>query len=334
MYAKELSRKLRLILSVLGAELSVYIKGAPGVGKSAIVYQVAKELGYEVRTLIASTCDPIDIRGCLRITEDGENSVWVPPKFFCVPKGQKVLFFFDELSTATPSVQATFYRIILEGKLDTIDISHCPRIGAGNRDIDMAVVNRMPTPLVSRFHHITLEPSLEDWKEWAYGAGIKDAIISFLNFRRDLLHQMPKSRDTPFPTPRTYEFLSKLLTALGDEVTVEDVSGLIGDGTATEFMAFLKVFDELPKTPQEVLTKGVHFKGKPDRQYAVNGILVNYFRTKATKEVAGAILDYSYKLEEEFAVCLVKDCILINRPMVASNPEFRRWTAKYQNIIL
>jgi MoxR-like ATPase len=76
------------------------------------------------------------------------------------------VFFFDELNTATPSVQAAFYRIILEGKLDNIDISKYPRLGAGNRSADLAAVQRMPTPLVSRFLHMTLEPSKERLLYW------------------------------------------------------------------------------------------------------------------------------------------------------------------------
>jgi hypothetical protein len=39
-------------------------------------------------------------------------------------------------------------------------------------------------------------------------------------------------------------------------------------------------------------------------------------------------------MDEEFAVCLVKDCIIINRAVMSGNPEFRRWTAKFQNLIL
>ena len=334
MFPREAYKKLRLRLAYKKRRLPTFIWGPPGIGKSAIVYQVAEDLGYEVRTLIASTCDPVDLRGCLKIDEDRKFSSWVPPRFFDVPEGKKVVFFFDELNTATPSVQAAFYRIILEGKLDNIDISQYTRIGAGNRQVDLAAVNRMPTPLVSRFLHMELEPSLDDWKEWAYKAGVKDVVISFLNFRRDLLHQMPKDRDTPFPTPRTYEFLSDLIDCQGEDITCEDIGGVVGKGVASEFLAFLAVFNELPKTPQEILTKGVAFKGKPDRQYAVNGILTNFFRTKPTKDTAEDILRYSYKIEEEFAVCLVKDCILINKAIMASNSEFRHWTSKFQNIIL
>jgi len=129
--------------------------------------------------------------------------------------------------------------------------------------------------------------------------------------------------------------MSDLIECQGeDDITMEDMAGVVGKGPASEFEAFLKVWSELPKTPEEIISKKVYFKGKPDRQYAVNGILASHFRDHPKKDNAEDILRYSYNLEEEFAVCLVKDCIMVNKAVMSSNPEFRKWTTKYQSLIL
>lgn len=190
----------------------------------------------------------------------------------------------------------------------------------------------MPTPLVSRFMHMTLEPTIEDWKEWAYKNNIRSEVIAFLNFRPELLHQMPRDRDTPFPTPRTYQFLSMALEC-HEEIDQEIISGVIGKGPSAEFVSFLKVFSELPKSPSEILKKELRFR-EPSKQYAVNGILINHFRSNPQKKVAEDLLRYSYKLPDEFAVILVKDCILIDKMVVATNTEFRHWSSKYQDVII
>ena len=311
--------------------LPIYIWGAPGIGKSDVVYQVATSLGFEARTLIASTCDPVDLRGVPKIV--GENTVWCPPDFFRVEKDKKVLFFFDELNTATPAVQSAFYRIILQGKLDSIDISHCPRIGAGNRATDMAVVQRMPTPLVSRFQHYYLEANNEDWKEWAYANNIHPSVISFLNFRPELLLKMPRDRDTPFPTPRTYEYLSRMIHVLGDEMGLEDISGCIGEGAAVEFKGFLDIFKDLPQSAKYVLDDNIKFD-EPSRQYAVNGILANYFKDNQKRDVVNRMLKYSYGIPAEFAVVLIKDCIGINAQIVSTAQEYIDWSRKFKDVVL
>lgn len=327
----------RQLMSVLKTRLGgrdplpTFIWGAPGVGKSQIVNQIAKDLGYEVRTLIASTCDPVDLRGCLAI--EGEYCAWRPPKFFKIGPNDKVLFFFDELNTATPAVQTAFFRIILEGKLDNVDISQCPRIGAGNRATDLAAAQRMPTPLVSRFVHIKLEPNDRDWKAWALTNNIRTEVISYISVRPDMLHQMPKDRDTPFPTPRTWEYLSRMMTIHG-EMSSELVSGVIGEGATAEFLGFLKVFNELPSSPSEILEKGIKFDKDPSKQHALNGILANHFKNEQNKETAKQIMHYASKLQEEFAVSLMSDCVILNRKIFSMLPEFKSWSVKNIDIMI
>ena len=85
-------------------------------------------------------------------------------------------------------------------------------IAAGNRETDKAVTHRMPSPLANRFVHLDFEVNLEDWVAWALKAGVKTEVIAFLRFRPGLLHSFdPKRNDKSFPTPRSWEFVSKIL---------------------------------------------------------------------------------------------------------------------------
>ena len=72
------------IVSALNSLISIrqpaFLWGAPGVGKSQIVAQVAESRGVALRDIRAVLLDPVDLGGLPRITEQG-LSVWCPPAF-------------------------------------------------------------------------------------------------------------------------------------------------------------------------------------------------------------------------------------------------------------
>lgn len=71
-------KQLMDILLNVGTVRPVFIWGAPGIGKSAIVEQFAKDLGLECVSLLGSQLAPEDIIGVPQI-EDG-RSVFCPPR--------------------------------------------------------------------------------------------------------------------------------------------------------------------------------------------------------------------------------------------------------------
>jgi len=311
--------------------LPVFLRGSAGVGKTSLVISVMTELGYEVRTLIASTLDPVDVRGIPRIT-DRMLTEWFPPGFFDVKEGEKVAFFFDELNAAPHSVQVAFYRIILEGKLDNLDISKCPRIGAGNKTTDRAIVNRMPSTLVTRFYNIEFDVDVDDWKEWAYRNNIDTKVISFINFRPGILVQPPYSEEKSHGCPRTYEYLSRVMGIIKD-IDYEVVAGAVGDGVASEFMGYIRVYDKLPSSAEEIISKKITNR-EPSIQYAINGILVDWFRKQKKIDTADSIIEYSYIVVPEFSVKLMMDCAMVNAGVLGKSKLFVEWSKKHADVIL
>ena len=208
--------KPRLVSQALAACIEVkqpcFLWGAPGVGKSQIVRQAAQALSLRVIDVRAVLLDPVDLRGLPAINGD-KKAHWCPPAFLPV-EGNGVLFL-DELNAAPPLVQAACYQLVLDRQLGEY---HLPAgwavIAAGNRDTDRAVTSRMPSALANRFVHLDFEADLADWATWALQAGVKTELIAFIRFRPGLLHDFdPKRNDKAFPTPRAWEFVSKISTA-------------------------------------------------------------------------------------------------------------------------
>ena len=313
-----------------------FIWGPPGCAKSSVVYQTTQELKYELKVFIASTIDPVDLRGVMFI-EDGET-VFAPPRDF-KPGRIRTVYFFDELNTATPAVQASMLRLILEGRLGDIDISTQVRVGAGNRAIDLAAVNRMPSPLVNRFHHLYMDPDFEDWKQWAYRNDVESSIIAFHNFTSgSKLYVKPAERDRPFPSPRSWHFLSNTIKILGgvENLLYEDVMGNVGEGLAAEYLGFLEVYATLPKSADQVMGKKLTYTKEPSKQHAVNGMITSFFARCSDKaKVAKDIIEYAAALDHrEFAVILLRDVMHVDAKVIMAAPGYVAWAKDIKELVL
>jgi hypothetical protein len=113
----------------------------------------------------------------------------------------------------------------------------------------------MPAPLANRFVHLELRHDFEDWLNWATSNRIHEQVVGYLGFaKQDLYDFDPKSSSRAFATPRSWSFVSDLLTDDDlDEGTLTDlVSGAIGEGLAVKFMAHRKVAKQMPN-PTDIL---------------------------------------------------------------------------------
>ena len=164
------------------------------------------------------------------------------------------------MNSAPPSVQAAAYQLVLDRKVGTYTLpDNVCVLAAGNRETDRGVTFRMPAPLSNRFLHFEIKADFDSWLDWAIPAKIHPDIVSFLStFRHKLYEFDPTSADKSFPTPRSYEFASQLITTEPDEEKLSDteirefMTSAVGAGTATDFMAYLKVGKGLPK-PSDIL---------------------------------------------------------------------------------
>jgi len=128
-YAVTAKQAMTLVKDVLKARLVPMIHSAPGMGKSAIMKQIAESLNLKVIDVRLSTYDPVDLNGFPVKREDGKKASYIPMDTFPLESdplpltGRKIpdpqdpskqinetyrgwLLFFDELTTASPAIQA------------------------------------------------------------------------------------------------------------------------------------------------------------------------------------------------------------------------------------
>jgi hypothetical protein len=231
-------------------KLPVFIWGAPGIGKSSIVKEIARKNGLEFIDLRLSLLDPTDLKGIPFFDEQNREGVWAKPSF--LPReddeSQGILFL-DEINTAPPAVQASAYQLILDRRVGEYQLPEgWSIIAAGNRENDRGVVYRMPPPLANRFVHLEMEVDFEDWKHWAYSKGIDASIIAFLAFDKAMLFGFdPASNEKSFATPRSWEYVDTIIkSGIADTLILESISGAVGRESAINYNSFKRVMKQLP----------------------------------------------------------------------------------------
>src|SRR5713101_7956505 len=225
------SAVVKALRSLVHAKQPVFLWGGPGFGKSSVVHQLAAVLNIPLQDVRVLLLDPVDLRGLPFLGKDG-RSQWATPDF--LPKDGSGILFLDELNAAPAMVQASCYQLVLDRKLGEYSLPEgWAIVAAGNRDSDRAVTTRMPTPLRNRFVHLDFEVDLQEWSEWAIQAVIRPEVIAFLRFRPELLSAF--ERDAPaFPSPRSWEFVSRILECLDSRpnpsIEHEVIAGAVGTG--------------------------------------------------------------------------------------------------------
>ncbi len=237
---------LDILLNIAPAR-PVFIWGAPGIGKSALVEEFSMEVGLECVSLLGSQLAPEDIIGIPQIR--GETSEFLPPKM--IARKEPYVLFLDELNACSQEVQKAFYSLIYERRIGEY---HLPEgsivIGAGNRTQDAAIVKTMSSALINRMFHVQLKPDVKSWLTWAYGNGIHSWVTDYISQRPDHLFSEPPKTEEPFSTPRSWHMLSDALKEFGageKEIPIETIRmlayGSITASHAGMFAAFVKQLD-------------------------------------------------------------------------------------------
>jgi len=330
MKAKALKKSLEALIE---QQLPTFIWGSPGIGKSSIVKQIAKERDLKFIDLRLSLLDPTDLKGIPFFDSSTKEAVWAEPNFLPKDKTSSGILFLDEINTAPPSVQAAAYQLILDRKIGDYELPpNWSIIAAGNRASDRGVVYHMPSPLLNRFVHLELEVDFDDWKEWAYENKINPLIIAFLAYDKQKLFTFnPQEEQNAFATPRSWEYVDKILKGSFEQNSLlEILKGTIGD-VAIEFINFIKIQKELPALEDIIEGKTVEIPNKAQALFALNSFLVSFAKNASRKELEN-ILEFSLKLPKEFAIALIQD-LEQNGIAVDDLDSFEKWVEQFSYLL-
>lgn len=216
------------IKASIDTKIATYIWGAPGIGKSEIVEQVAKDNDMQFIDVRAALTDVGDWSGLPVDTINAKGHkefTFLPSSFLPTDPNFKGIIFLDELNRARTEILNCVMQILLTGKI----LNHytLPKgaiiVAAGNPSDDNEQVTELGDALLNRFCHLNLEPSHDEWVSYAKETGVRGDIISFVQtFPKHL-----QGKHTPFnlsqlkPSPRAFTRLSKYIDQLDKNGDIE-----------------------------------------------------------------------------------------------------------------
>ena len=233
---------------LMKANISPILWGNAGIGKTSLAKQIVEENGYNfIYLTLAAVEDNSDLIGLLSpVKDENGNDVGVrhlKPDWF--PSSGKNVIFLDEFNRLPKTVLQSMLTFILDKKLHTHYLPEDTHfIMAANPPSDDYVVGDISDDaLSSRMCHISLEPSVEEFLDYAASKNASDDMISFIQENPEMLEVKGESYlpDIKFNRRTWLDFVSPfLLTNPPKELISEVLKGLVGTVAAVKFQNHIK----------------------------------------------------------------------------------------------
>lgn len=279
--------------------------GLSGVGKTMAIREMADRLGIGYRELRLVTLTEVDMLGspvqvktdgtALSITEQADASTirttYASNDLLPVVErdGEEGVLVLDEITSASAPVRAAAYQLLDSSRaLGNYKLPEKWKVVAlGNGPDDGGVFSGMESAFLTRNGGTCyrIEADLKSWKKWAVEHGVHEAVLAYLSFEPDDIHQMyPDSVASVFPCPRSWTALSTKLKArekmmgkiLDEEQAIFYAAGAVGVRVAAKFGGFYGYMKEISgKLDAEDIISGkiVKVQGTaPNRTFTVDGL--------------------------------------------------------------
>ena len=159
---------LSVVPHILNARLPVLIRGRHGIGKSTVVYLLADQLDLTIIERRASQMTEGDLLGLPKV--DGDCTTWLAPEWLRECCDHPRVLFLDEVDRATMEVRQGIFELCDSRKIaghtlhpDTLIFA---AVNGGKHGAQYQVGEMDPAEL-DRYTVFDIEPTTEDWLEWA-----------------------------------------------------------------------------------------------------------------------------------------------------------------------
>lgn len=216
------------------------IVGDAGIGKSALVEEVADQMGADLFTTVVS------------LSEKGDLAIPVPPltsDSFVETKGygrlanvqfgysetliriikdaeahpgRTIIWFLDEFNRGTTAVQSELMNLVLQRRINALRLPATVKIiiaenpdstmaGFGDREYAVATAD---AAIKDRTVRLVMTTATAEWLAWAKRTGINQLVINYLTTYPERLSILDPENLDLHPTPRAWERVSRNLNQL------------------------------------------------------------------------------------------------------------------------
>ncbi len=223
------SREDKVIKGYLDSNISFYMHGPTGVGKSSRIKAIdpqriviyLRNATPEIINGKTVYAPPVD--GVYTDSEDGMEDykpTWLVKleKLCNEDKDHLHIVFFDELSNAFPSIQGFIFNIMLSKEVNGIwRLPENARVvAAGNETLDSLAAHEISKPLFSRLAHVYVKDDYKSWINWASKKGLNPLVTTFMAYTKGEYLRTKYNGMTPNADPRKWEMVSNVLNESGN----------------------------------------------------------------------------------------------------------------------
>ena len=265
-----------LFHNYIDSDISVFLHGPSGVGKSSRVKQLDPTA---TMITLRPQMNPEEVDGTL----DRENGTYIPPLWYqqlkqkCEAEPErKHILFIDELTNVKPTIQSMVYSIVLEraGKDGLWPLpDNAVVVAAGNENKNNLAAYPLTNALYRRFCHITYKIDRTDWINWAttrnkgqnidcvkvkeekVNSKIHPTILCYImsNKQKVLNQSLDENNPTIVTDPRKWEIASKVLNSTKNPYSLIPA---IGQNLTDDFVSFIKLVPD--NLVEQVKEKGAN----------------------------------------------------------------------------
>lgn len=244
----------------LPANKSVMLRGIHGIGKSQLVRQLAKIIQKLEKLDEFPVIDDRlgqktegDVIGLP--STDGQVTRFNPPERYKMACMKPCMLFLDELNRATPEVMQAVFQLALDREINGHKLHPKSRVFTAINHSHQYIVNELDPALLDRFWVIDLEPSIEDFLDWARskedgGGNLNQLVVDFIaqnsNWADPEKNVEPGKKTT---SRRSWEHLNTALVSSGlvndpdDPLFYAMCLGFVGTEASIAFSNFAKAQD-------------------------------------------------------------------------------------------
>ena len=229
---------------IFKANVTPFIWGHSGIGKTSIVRDYAKAKGWKFFPLYLGTQSDLgDVLGLADFVRDKKGTAiattFATPEWlkglidYCEenPDSGAVLFL-DEFNRARRDVLQGMFSLALDKTFHTIKLpKNCHIVAAGNPPTEEYYVTDVnETALMARFLHIKAEPTTQEWVQYAKAKSFDNTLLSFINEHPTALEDNKTDFTLPIKVDRrAYERLNNIMALTPPQhLLFQLMAGIIG----------------------------------------------------------------------------------------------------------
>lgn len=325
------------LVRTCGTTNTFIFQGEPGIGKSAMLNQLAGDTGLEPRYI---DCALLDL-GDLQMPKVTDSVEFVPNKLFT--GNTPLMLMLDEIGKAMRPVQNALLTLLLEHRIGNYKLPEGSVVfGTTNLATD-GVGDMLQAHARNRVTFLTVrKPDADEWVEWGINNDVDPAVMAWVKEYPHCLSSYaddpeglvdnpyifnPRRQQAAFVTPRSLAHASHIIKQrpnLPDDVLISALSGTIGESAARDMQAFLSVADALP--PFNAIIEKPETIQVPDSPIACV-ILALGAVTRLTQENIDPWMVYLKRLPREVQFMFAQNAMRSRAAgMVVRSTEYTNWS--------